>query len=110
MTILQRFRIWLAVRLCAGTSCLVVRDRPLLLLLQTAAKMGDYIIKSGALTATHSDRRLRAYKVLLRGSAAMLSFGREVMVGPFPAPPKPEPLATVSGTTPKEELHESQAA
>lgn len=104
MTMLQRFRVWLALLLCRGTKCSVVRDRPLLLLLDTAAQMAQYVQVSGGLTATHSERRIRAYKVLLRGSAAMIAYGRAVLVGPFPkaAPLIPPPT--------QEETHESKAA
>lgn len=88
---LARLRVRLAMLLCKGTNCSVVRDMPTMMMLHQVGALAQYVEKSGGLSTHPTKHRLHAYKTILRTSNTIIGLGRQVLAGPFPKMPKPQP-------------------
>ena len=82
-----RLRVWLAVQLCRGTSCLVTRIAPIAAMHDVALDLAGYVERSGGL---NDPRRIKAYRGVLKGSLGLATLAQHIIVGPSPRQSKEE--------------------
>ncbi len=85
-----RLRVWLAIQLCRGTTCLVARIGPTAIMHDTALDMARYVERSGGL---NDPKRIRAYRTILKAALNMAVLARSVIAGPYPKPEKVEEVS-----------------
>ena len=78
-----RLRVWLAIQLCRGTTCLVARIGPTAVLHDTAMDLAGYVNRSGGLQDPNP-RRIKAYRAILKGSLGLAHLAQLVIAGPYP--------------------------
>lgn len=84
-----RLRVWLAVQLCRGTSCLVTRTAPIAVMHDMALDLAGYVERSGGL---NDPRRIKAYRGVLKGSLGLATLAQHLIVGPYPRQQREEAL------------------
>ena len=87
LILFPRLRVWLAVQLCRGTSCLVTRIAPIAIMHDVALDLAGYVERSGGLT---DPRRIKAYRGVLKGALGLAHLSQQLIVGPHPKQPKEE--------------------
>ncbi|KKM76526.1 hypothetical protein LCGC14_1379190 [marine sediment metagenome] len=78
-----RLRVWIAIQLCRGTTCLVARIRPAAVMHDVALDLAGYVNRSGGLQDPNP-KRIKAYRVILKGSLALSHLAQQLIAGPFP--------------------------
>jgi len=74
---LQRFRVWLALRLVRRTDCVVVRAAPIREAVTMAGDLHQYVQRSGAL---QDPRRVKAWRRIVRLTTVLVGRAEQAVI------------------------------